>query len=84
MPMCLASGVIRGVMMSKLERVIAAGSVEMPDCRCGTEMKLVRSCDHSLETETRVYQCPACGHELRLMAWRDSTVEIAPQTTSGM
>ena len=72
--------------MSKLERVIAAGSMEMPDCRCGAEMTLIRTAqsDDSLTTEVRMYQCPVCEHELRLMAWRDSTMETVAASTSGL
>ena len=52
----------------------------MPDCRCGAEMTLMRTAqsDDSLTTEVRMYQCPVCEHELRLMAWRDPTMEMAP------
>ena len=69
--------------MSKLERVLAAGSTEMPDCRCGAEMRLARATSSHIspDTESRFYECSACGHELRLMAWRESTVEDSP--TSG-
>lgn len=66
--------------MSKLERVLAAGSTELPDCRCGEEMRLVRSTvpDKSPDTEIRIYECAACQHELRLMAWREPTIDQEP------
>lgn len=46
----------------------------MPDCQCGAEMRLVRvtQADHAPAAEIRVYQCPACGHELRLTVWADA------------
>ena len=67
---------IREWAMSKLERVLAAGSHDLPDCRCGAEMRLARSTvfDKSPDTEIRIYGCPACGHELRLMAWRERDI----------
>ncbi len=67
--------------MSKIERVLAAGSTEMPDCRCGAEMRLTQStASDSFDTEIRVYKCPACKHELRLMAWKEAPIEMgAPE-----
>jgi len=57
--------------MSKFERLLEAGSTELPDCRCTAEMQLmaivpVAGCD----SEIRVFRCPHCSHELRLTAWR--------------
>ena len=57
--------------MTKFERLLAPGSTEMPDCQCGVEMRLVRTtqADQAPAAEIRVYQCPACRHELRLTVW---------------
>ena len=58
--------------------VLEAGSTELPDCRCGAEMSLVRTAlsHKSPNTEIRFYECSTCGHELRLMAWREPTIEV--------
>jgi hypothetical protein len=60
--------------MTKFERLLVPGSTEMPDCQCGAEMRLVRAtqADKSPAAEIRVYQCLACGHELRLTVWADA------------
>jgi hypothetical protein len=72
--------------MSKLERVLVAGSTEMPDCRCGAEMRLARSnlSDNSPDTEIRIYECAGCGHELRLMAWREPAIGGAAPSVGGL
>lgn len=55
------------------------GSSEMPDCQCGAEMHLARSkqADKSPGTEVRVYECSACGHELRLTVWAEVADPVA-------
>ena len=59
--------------MSKFERLLDAGSTELPDCRCGAEMKLTAIVPVAGgDTEIRVFQCPDCSHELRLTAWRNN------------
>ena len=62
--------------MSKIEDVLVGGSTERPDCPCGAEMQLSKSepIDQPSGTEIRIYECPVCQHELRLMVW----VEPAP------
>jgi hypothetical protein len=62
--------------MSKIDRVLEAGSIDLPDCRCGAEMQFVRSTvsDSSSDIEVRIYSCPACGHELRLTTWKELAV----------
>lgn len=59
--------------MTKFERILVPGSTEMPDCQCGVEMRLVRvtQAEQAPAAEIRVYECPACGHELRLTVWTD-------------
>lgn len=61
--------------MSKIEDVLAPGSTEMPDCLCGTEMELTQSgpINKSSGTEVRIFECPACKHQLRLMVWLEPT-----------
>jgi DNA-directed RNA polymerase subunit RPC12/RpoP len=58
--------------MSKFERLLEAGSTELPDCRCGAEMNLVTVVGPASDddTEIRIFRCPNCSHELRLTAWR--------------
>ena len=60
--------------MAKFESLLVPGSMELPDCQCGAEMRLVRTAqaDQSLDVEVRVYKCDACGHELRLTVWADA------------
>jgi hypothetical protein len=62
----------RGGAMSKFERLLVAGSTELPDCRCTAEMNLVAVMPVLAgDTEIRIFRCPDCNHELRLTAWRD-------------
>jgi hypothetical protein len=60
-----------GGVMSKFERLLEAGSTELPDCRCAAEMKLTAVVPMAGgDTEIRIFRCPDCSHELRLTAWR--------------
>jgi hypothetical protein len=57
--------------MSGFERFLVAGATELPACRCGREMHIA-SIDPSPErgdTHIRVYDCPACQHEMRFTVW---------------
>ena len=59
--------------MSKFERLLEADSTELPDCRCGAEMKLTAIVPVAGgDAEIRIFQCPDCSHELRLTAWRNN------------
>ena len=61
----------RGV-MSKFERLLEAGSTELPDCRCTAEMNLTAIVPGpGGDTEIRIFRCPHCSHELRLTAWHN-------------
>jgi len=61
-----------GGVMSKFERLLVAGSTELPDCRCATEMHLTAIVPvPGGDTEIRIFRCPDCSHELRLTAWRN-------------
>ena len=57
--------------MSNFERLLVPGCTELPPCQCGTEMHIART--HSLagkiDAHIRVYDCPACHHEMRLTVW---------------
>ena len=60
--------------MSKFERLLEAGSTELPDCRCSAEMSLMATLPmDGGDTEIRIFRCPYCSHELRLTAWRNVT-----------
>ena len=58
-------------LMSKIEDLLAPGSIEKPDYLCGTKMQLMKSgpMDKASGTDVRIYECPTCKHQLRLMVW---------------
>jgi hypothetical protein len=62
--------------MSKLERLIAGGLEESPDCQCGVEMRLIESMPvgGSTGAEIRTYACSVCRREFRLTVWDDADV----------
>jgi hypothetical protein len=61
------------VVMSKFERVLAVGSTELPDCRCGVEMQLISIIPVPGDgSEIRIFRCPDCNHELRLTVWHNA------------
>jgi hypothetical protein len=57
--------------MSDFERLLVPGCTELPACRCGTEMDVARtySLAGKIDTHIRVYDCPACHHEMHLTVW---------------
>jgi hypothetical protein len=59
---------VGGIAMLTIENLLMPGSTELPDCRCGAEMRFskVRPCG---DTEIRIYRCDNCQHEFQLMAW---------------
>jgi len=61
-------------MDADFERLLVPGCTELPACRCGKEMRVSRiySSPERTETHIRVYDCPACDHELRLTVWGTS------------
>ena len=61
-----------GGVMSKFERLLEAGSTELPDCRCTAEMNLMAIVPVAGgDTEIGIFRCPNRRHELRLTAWRN-------------
>src|SRR5262249_26111242 len=67
----LFSQFVRGGIMSKFERLLEAGSTELPDCRCTAEMHPIAIVPvPGGISEIRIFRCPKCRHELRLTAWR--------------
>ena len=55
--------------MTAFENLLAPGSTDLPDCRCGAEMHIfrVKPCG---DTEIRIFRCDTCHHEFQLMGWR--------------
>jgi len=60
--------------MSLYERLLAPGSTELPECRCGGEMQAtgVDPLPDQTDAQIRIYKCPACQHEMRLTVWVDN------------
>jgi hypothetical protein len=56
---------------SALERSMVSGFSELPACRCGKEMRIanINPLPESTDTHIRIYDCPACDHQLRLTVW---------------
>jgi hypothetical protein len=69
-------GLVRagGWKMSKFERLLMRGSTELPECRCGLDMKIIKSDAMGSDAEVRTYRCPQCEHELRLTTWGTSSL----------
>ncbi len=59
------------VALSLFERLLEPGCSEMPDCRCGREMKLtsIEQISDQDDTNIKIYHCSTCAHELRLTVW---------------
>jgi hypothetical protein len=57
--------------MSSLERLLAPGCTEGPECRCGEEMRVagVDELANRTDAQIRIYKCPSCQHEMRLTVW---------------
>ena len=59
--------------MSPFERLRlpVPGFAELPVCRCGKDMHIagVNPLPDRADTHIRVYDCPACRHEMRLTVW---------------
>ena len=57
--------------MPAIENLLAPGSTEVPDCKCGAELRLfaVKPCQNET-TEIRIFKCEACHHEFQLTVWR--------------
>jgi hypothetical protein len=54
------------------ERLLMAGSTELPECRCGSEMKIIKSDAFGSDAKVRTYRCSQRNHELRLTTWATS------------
>ena len=54
--------------MSLFERLLEPGCIESPACACGKEMHIadLDPIPQRSDAHIRVYNCPACHHEMRL------------------
>jgi hypothetical protein len=48
-----------GCKVSKFERLLVSGSTELPECRCGSDMKIIKSDAMGSDGEVRTYRCYA-------------------------
>ena len=63
-----------------IERLLEPNSTELPNCHCGSEMKLARTERKSPDSQLKIFACPACQREMRLMVWGE---DIAGPKTAG-
>ena len=54
--------------MSTIEDLLVPGSTDLPDCRCGAELRLFATKPMG-DTEIRIFKCDLCSHEFQLMVW---------------
>ena len=47
--------------MRAFENLLAPGSTELPECRCGAEMRLAATRPLDDDTEIRVFRCDSCA-----------------------
>jgi hypothetical protein len=57
--------------MFAFDRLVVPGFTELPVCRCGKDMHIasINRLPERTDTHIRVYDCPACHHEVRLTVW---------------
>ena len=68
----LLSQFVRGGIMSKFERLLEAGSTELPDCRCTAEMHPIAIVPvPGGISEIRIFRCPKCGHEQSRLSFQE-------------
>jgi transcription elongation factor Elf1 len=56
--------------MRAFENLLAPGSTELPECRCGAEMRRSATKPLDGDTDIRIFRCDVCGHEFQLMVWK--------------
>jgi hypothetical protein len=54
--------------MPAIENLLAPASTELPDCKCGAELRLFAVKSRG-DTAVRIFKCDTCDHEFRLMVW---------------
>jgi hypothetical protein len=57
------------------ERLLEAGSSEMPACRCGHDMLVASVRPKSDDASVKVFKCPSCSNELQLMVWTSALAQ---------
>jgi len=64
--------------MLDAERFLEPDCAELPVCRCGKEMYIAftRSSPKTPEIHIRVYNCPACDHEMHLAIWGTAPAQV--------
>jgi hypothetical protein len=57
--------------MSVSARFSVPGFTELPKCRCGGKLQTAKvdPFPEATDMHIRVYNCPACQHEMRLTVW---------------
>lgn len=58
-----------------IDRVPEPGSQAAPGCRCGADMELKRIETGRNDTKLKIFRCPRCQDELRLMIWSEESVD---------
>jgi hypothetical protein len=61
--------------MPAIENLLAPGSTELPDCKCGAELRLFAVKPSEEDTEIRIFRCDTCHHEFQLMVWKATETE---------
>lgn len=56
--------------MRAFENLLAPGSTDLPECRCGAEMRLAAIKPLDGGTDIRIFRCDVCDHEFQLMVWK--------------
>ena len=56
-----------------IERWLDVGSTDLPACKCGSEMDLADTQAKENDTLLKIFLCPSCRHEMRVMVWSEET-----------
>ena len=64
-----------GVLMPAIETLLGPGLTELPDCKCGAELRLFAIKPREDDTKIRVFKCDDCQHEFQLMVWGAAETE---------
>jgi hypothetical protein len=54
------------------ERLLEPNSIDVPDCQCGKEMRLVKTEYKSVDAAVKHFGCDDCGREFLLTVWPES------------
>ena len=54
-----------------IERWLERGAADLPTCKCGSEMDLAETVEKTNDTQLRIFLCPSCRHEMRVMVWSE-------------